>query len=199
MFDYLIAVGVALVGLAVVYLLFNAIETKEVEAKKPKVAVTQSKSKPAEKKLTKKERQALREEDEIIAKELAAATSGMHSDRRDAKVITLDEYRTSKKEKKELREKVSGPVQTEFSPKQVAADKEQGFAVVKREAPKKKAVSPVEPEISAKEQLDRKLGQFFRASEKKGKRKDYTLNEKPAATEGGKVIITGNIASSRTW
>mmetsp|Transcript_65185 Transcript_65185/g.75790 ORF Transcript_65185/g.75790 Transcript_65185/m.75790 type:complete len:199 (+) Transcript_65185:34-630(+) len=198
MFDYLIAVAVALVGLAVVFLLFNAIDSKETVTKVKSAPI---KVKPAVKKPTKKERQALREEEEIIAKELAAATSGMHSDRRDAKVITLDEYRTTKKEKKEQREKVSGPVQTEFTAKQVASDKEQGFSVVKREAPaKKKVVSPVDTELSAKEQLDRKLGQFFRASEKKGKKKDYSIGgEKPVATEGGKVIITGNIAGSRTW
>lgn len=198
MLDYLIAVAVALVGLVVVYSLFSSIDAKEtVVVKKAKASSPSPAKQKTEKKLTKKERQALKEEEEIIAKEIASATSGMHSDKRDAKIITLDEYKSTRKEKKEAREKVSGPVQTEFSPKQVEQDKEQGFSIIKREVSKKKPTSPVEPTVSQKEVLDKKLGQFFRANAKKGKSKRSFDDDAPS-TEGGKVLIIGQ-SSGRTW
>jgi hypothetical protein len=200
MFDYLIAVAVALVGLVVVYTMFTMIDQKEVVV--TKAVKPASPKKAAAKVATKAERKAQREEDDIIAKELALATSGMHADKRKATITTLDEYRTSKKDKQEARKSASGPVATVFSAKQVEQDKEQGFAVVKRqEAPKKREASPADVEaISQKEALDRKLGQFFRASAKKGKggKKDFLGDDKPS-TEGGKVVIKGSIGGGRTW
>jgi hypothetical protein len=197
MLDYLIAVAVALIGLVVVYSMFTMIDSKDVVVVKTAKPSSPKKS-PSPSKATKAQRKAQREEDEIIAKELALATSGMHSDKRDAKITTLDEYRSNKKEKLEQR-KTTGPVQTAFTSKQVEMDKEQGFSVVKREAPKKKQEVVNEEVISQKEALDRKLGQFFRAAGKKGKDKKNFLGNDEPATEGGKVIMKGTIGSSRTW
>lgn len=198
MLDYLIAVAVALIGLVVVYTMFTIIDSKESVVVKTKPSSPKKPSSPA--KPTKKERKAQREEDEIIAKELALATTGMHTDKRNAKVTTLDEYRSSKKEKLDQREKGTGPVQTTFSPKQVEMDKEQGFSIVKREAPKKKEVAAASADvITQKEALDRKLGQFFRASGKKSKgKKDFLGGDEPT-NEGGKVVMRGSIAGGRTW
>lgn len=199
MLDYVIAVAVALIGLVVVYTMFTMIDSKEVVVTKVAKPAAPKKAAPA--KATKAERKAQREEDEIIAKEVALATSGMHADKRKATITTLDEYRSNKKDKQEARKTASGPVQTAFSPKQVEQDKEQGFAVVKRVEVKKRETSPAEVEaISQKEALDRKLGQFFRASAKKGKggKKDFLAKDEPT-TEGGKVVIKGAIGGGRTW
>lgn len=203
MFDYLIAVGVALLGLAVVYTLFSSLESVDTTVVKKKVATSPKpkKEKPSEKKLTKKEKQALKEEEEIIAKELANTNSGMNSDKRDFRATTLDEFRSLKKEKQETKEK--GPAVTTFSPKQVLVDKEQGFSVVQpkaKEAKKEKSPVTVDPAAAQREALDKKLSQFFRNNAKKGKTgKGRFAVDEEQAVEGGKVVIKGSLVNSRAW
>lgn len=201
MFDYTIVITIALVGLGVLYFLFQGVDAKEtkksvVKSAAPKEAKKAAK-KPAEKKLTKKEKQAIREEEEIIALEVANVTTGMHSDSRNAHVTTLDEYRTTKKEKNELRHQKKGPVATQFTEKQILVDREQGFVLAKKEQPRK-AKSPVaEDSVSQRELLDKKLSQFFRSSN--GKKKKYSDNDNEVSHEGGRVIVKRDNATARTW
>jgi hypothetical protein len=195
--EFAVIIVIALIGFGVVSMLFSRVEQSQGDVVQKKVSVSPPKTKkpPVLKKPTKKELKAQRELDEIVAADLARATSGMHADARISKITTLDEFRVSKKEKAEKKEPTKGGPK-EFTTTQIAMDKEQGFTVVKKEEPRKKSASPaaaVSP--SAKDSLDKKLANFFRNNETKRKKRD---DEGPAK-DGGRVAIKKDITTTRTW
>jgi hypothetical protein len=195
--EFAVVIAIALVGFGVVSALFSRVEqAQDIVKKKPAESSSpKTKKQPALKKPTKKEQKAQRELEELVAADLVHATSGMHADSRVSKVVTLDEFRSAKRDKAEKKES-NKSVPKEFSPNQAAADKEQGFTVVKKEEPRKKAASPGPVTPSAKETLDKKLANFFKNSS--AKRKKHDEDEGPSK-DGGRVAIKRDFVTSRTW
>ena len=193
--EFAVIIVIALIGLGVFYLLFSRVEESAdaVIQKKPASPKVVKKA-PEVKKPTKKELKAQRELDDLVAADLARATTGMHADSRISKITTLDEYKNTKKENAEKKNpQVAGA--KAFSPTQIAVDREQGFTVVKKEEPRKKSASPVAAAPSSKDNLDKKLANFFRSNESKKKKHD---DEGPTK-DGGRVTIKKDITTTRTW
>eukprot|EP01084_Bolivina_argentea_P138165 243308_1 len=104
------------------------------------------------------------------------ANSGMQADVKKAKTTSLDEVKEKKKVAAQKAQAADPTLnQSEFTAKQVAREKEDGFEIIKKDvepvavkkATKKASSSPAGP--SQKQQLDKKIGNFFRKACKKVK------------------------------
>lgn len=209
MFDFVIALAVGFVGLFVVYTLFlsvsvsdNAPSLKAPRSSGKKAASAGAAASTSAKKGAAPSKKEQREEDAIIAAELRIANSGLNADSKKAEALTLDEIKERKRAKaaKKNADSTGGAAaQAAFTAKQAAAAKEEGFQIVvtpkeAAAAARPKSASPKvdangREVLSRKEELDRKLGSFFRNNAKKGKRAEQDDKQE------SKVILKKSIGS----
>lgn len=197
MFDFIVAIVVGFVGLFVVYTLFLSISVTEVA---PAVASTK-KDKKKDKKAASQDQQskkAKKEEDAIIQAELSLARGGMDADKKKATATTLDDVKEARRKKAAAKESSSAAKQTAFSDKQILLEKEEGFQVIAPKVAERAAKTPSptggKQELSPKQQLDRKLGSFFKNNAKKGKR-SYLGDDNNEGGTGGKAIVKKSIGA----
>ncbi|KEG10996.1 hypothetical protein DQ04_03071020 [Trypanosoma grayi] len=198
MLDYFVAIGVALVGLLVVYFMFQSINKSDIVAvAAPKER--KSRSRKNHKAPRREDTELDRETEALIAREVARHTASMRSDTRIAQPPLLE---TVRKEAASARGKAAARVPVEVAAKQMLIDKELGFQTVTNQ-PKAPKASPPQAlqSTSADEEMDRKLGQFF-SNNKRRDKKVFKLSlkeEKAGATTGAHVILKKDISNARTW
>jgi len=207
--DISIVIAIAVAALAVVVMLFKSVESvpqKKVEASKvleqatatKKAAPAQQKAQKA-KKPTKKElaeqKQKEAEIEALIAKELAAPSRGLATEKYE--VETLEGAKAKAKAKKEASKKSAGQAVAAAETKgpseeQRAKDRAQGFKVVevKKDDEKPaspastgnpaksagrrgtKKASPTSPAAAKREELEKKLSQFFKGGNRRRRNDD---------------------------
>lgn len=225
--DFSIVLVIAGVGVAVVYFLFNSVANVPA-AKAVKDATASPKPKAAPKGPSKKEieekKRKEKEIDDLIARE-AVSTKGMHATR--LEVESLEAHRAATAKKKAGKGKdVEAEAKTSFTEAEKTKERAQGFKVIVPKAESKpivaKPASPTSssaspsgspttgrapaPALSKREEMEKKLSQFFKSNGKKKRDADYEV--KPADADAdkkkdiaGKVVVRKAIAASEanTW
>lgn len=190
--DIAIVLGVAIAGLTIVWALFSSVTAAPAKDAAAPVATKAKASKKA--KPSKKEAAEERAIEALIAKEAVSKNSkGMSSDGH--KVESLEEARERKAKKSGKGQTVQAEAR-EFSETQKMKEKAEGFRVVEKTV-EKKVASPVTntaPSMSKREEMEKKLGQFFKSNNKRGKRAGNDDYKPPSKQEtetdkGGKVIL----------
>jgi predicted dienelactone hydrolase len=227
--DILVVLAVAGIAVAVVFFLFNSVSevpTSKKNASKILAEVAakdaQKKAKPQPKK-SKKDLEAdkLREKEleELIARE-AVASKGMPSER--FQVTTLDDHKAKAKAKAagaKGKTPLAESKSASFSEEQKAKERAHGFKIVEAKEDKKESASPVNtgskthsgtrraspqsPAASKREELEKKLGQFFKSSKRRNHDDDYTPAAKAtnssASQERVKAPQTAGGAGANAW
>ncbi|ORC91959.1 uncharacterized protein TM35_000041730 [Trypanosoma theileri] len=200
MLDYFVAIAVALVGLLVVYFMFQSINRAEVVAV---AAVPPEERKSRARKTVRTPRrndtELDRETEDLIAREVARQTTSMRSDIRVAQPTLLENLR---KEGNSGRGKTQTHVSEHAAEKQMLIDKELGFQTVTnqpkaRKAPASNAAASVP--FTQDEEMDRKLGLFFSNNRKDKKPLKFTLNDEQPTGNGAQVVVKKDISNARSW
>lgn len=206
MLDYLIPIAIAVVGIVVMMFIFQSINKADVSA----VSV-ESGRKPRSKKASRPSRKYSEDvldiaTEQLIAREVARAPSGMATDTKTVAPTTLDSIRNRRHAKEE-----SQHTQTtaKLSERQKQAVKDQGFTVVEKQKPagkqqqqgQQKQQREQEPAAST-EDLEKKLSLFFKSS---GSRKMKEVRPKAdekageATTSRATVTMKGDIGGAKGW
>ncbi|KAH9601700.1 hypothetical protein LSM04_006247 [Trypanosoma melophagium] len=199
MLDYFVAVAVALVGLLVVYFMFQSISRAEVVAV---AAVPPAPRKSRARKTLKAPRRSDEELDHeteaLIAREVARQTTSMQSDMRVAQPTLLENLR---KEGNSGRGKGKVHVSEQAAEKQMLIDKELGFQTVTNQPKTRKAPASnaATLPLSQDEEMDRKLGLFFSNNRREKKPLKFTLSDEQQVGNGAQVVVKKDISNARSW
>ncbi|KAG8342689.1 hypothetical protein ERJ75_001743100 [Trypanosoma vivax] len=194
MLDHLFALGIAFVGLVVVYSLFRSIRSTDVVvATTEKPQRVQRKAKKAQ--TNKKENELELELNELIAREVNNQTASMRSDTRVTQPKLLENIQRDAAGRKNRE-------QTTVPEKQMKVDLESGFQPVAsqpKQRPQPKQV--VKEQVDVDEELERKLSLFFSKTNRKEKKEfvPKTQDQQPSKGSGVSVIVKKNISNARTW
>jgi len=181
------------IGLAVVFFLFQSVSKAPVQAPKAKAeakAAPAAKKAPKSKAEDKKKKEKEEKELEALIAREAVSTRGMPSAK--FEVETLEDHREKAREKARQGKgaaAVAAEAKKEFSEEEKLKERAAGFKVITKEekAPVVKAAvathsgsarvsSPKTPAAAARDELDRKLSQFFKANS--GKKRGASADDK---------------------
>lgn len=205
MLDYLIPIAIAVVGIVVMMFIFQSINKAEVGT-----VTVESTRKPRAKKAARPSRKYNEdvldiETEQLIAREVARAPSGMVTDTKSVKPTTLDSIRNRRHAKEESQHTQS---QSKLSEKQKQAVKEQGFTFVekpkaagKQQPQQKQHQREAEP-VTSTEDLEKKLSLFFKSSGSRKLEKPKPRGEENAAepvNSRGTVTMKGDINGAKGW
>ncbi|KPA86621.1 putative mitochondrial hypothetical protein [Leptomonas pyrrhocoris] len=204
MLDYLIPIAIAVVGIVVMVYIFQSINKSEVSA-----VSAESTRKPRAKK-SQHPSHKYREDvldiatEQLIAREVARAPTGMVTDTKTVAPTTLDSIRSRRNAKEESQHTVAT---AKLSERQKQVVKDQGFTVVEKQKPaakhqqQQKQQREQEPTTST-EDLEKKLSLFFKSSgsrkARESKPKAEENSSEPASTRGT-VTMKGNIGVAKGW
>jgi hypothetical protein len=229
--DIAIVLGVAAVGIAIVFFLFNSVSDvpkSKKEASKVIAEATAPKPKsqsPAPKKTASKKDKAAkeaadREIEELIAREARGGGKGMGSDK--TEVITLDDVKARAKAKKDSQQKQAAPSENKaVTEEQKAKDRAHGFKVVEAKEDKKpespavaspatgktsgtRRASPASPAAAQREDLEKKLSQFFKGNNRRrrGDEDEYVPKANSEKKQSDRVKATkvaGGPGNANAW
>ncbi|EAN97026.1 hypothetical protein C3747_1g344 [Trypanosoma cruzi] len=202
MLDYFVAIGVALLGLLVVYFMFHSIKKSEF------VAFNASKERKSRPRKTPKaprrdDSRLDREMEALIAQEVAHHTTSMRADIRVVQPVLLENMQRKVAAEKN---KAASMKYSSAASEQALIDKEMGFQKVVNQSKPRKSLSPPPPQrpqqANTDEELSRKLGQFFSNNRKDKKGLKVNLKEEQTANTKGNgvhVVVRKDISNARTW
>jgi hypothetical protein len=206
MLDYLVPIAIAVVGIAVMVFIFQSISKADVST------VTGGTSrKPRAKKASRPSRKYNDDvldiaTEQLIAREVARAPSGMATDTKTVAPTTLDSIRNRRHAKEESQHTQAS---AQLSERQKQAVKDKGFTVVEKQKPvpknhhqqQQKQQRDQEPPTST-EDLEKKLSLFFKSSGsrklKESRSKADDGNGEPASNRGT-VTMKGDIGGAKGW
>ncbi|KAK7200924.1 hypothetical protein NESM_000151300 [Novymonas esmeraldas] len=208
MLDYLIPIGMALVGIVVMMFIFQSISKSDVGGDSITVA-RKPRSKRSQRPSQKYQDDVLDlATEQLIAREVARNPSGMITDSKSVSPQTLDSIR-SRRLVKEENEHAQGPVKVSERQRQQAKD--QGFKLTEgaKNAPAKQQQQQQEkkqrePEgVTSTEELDRKLSLFFKSNNSRKDKDSMKPKAADAQPEGGvnrgHVVVKGDMSKAKSW
>ncbi|EPY37266.1 hypothetical protein STCU_00031 [Strigomonas culicis] len=205
MMDYLIAVGVAVAGILVVFVIFSSISSADVTVVEDRSRASGA-SKKSRKSSKRRKDDALDEETEaLLMQELARAPQGMAKDTDTMEPQTLEQMRHRRQA--EVEAKRAQYTAAEATERQRLIDRELGFRQVEKVAKAaKEEKQPKEEEAPVQgtnDVVERMLHVFF-SSSNEGRRFHSSSADGAgakggnAAPSGGRVSVKGEIGT-RTW
>ncbi|KPI90714.1 hypothetical protein ABL78_0150 [Leptomonas seymouri] len=206
MLDYLIPIAIAVLGIVVIMFIFQSINKAELST-----VPLSSARKPRAKKSHHPSRKYSEDvlditTEQLIAREVARAPSGMVTDTKTVAPTTLDSIRSRRNAKEESQHMQTT---TQLSERQKQAVKEQGFTVVEKQKPAAKQQQQQQRQqreqqpVTSTEDLEKKLSLFFKSSGarkgKEGKLKGFDDSNVESARTRPTVTMKGDIGGAKGW